>query len=109
MYYGDYGNYESRSYDRSKDYDLYQGGKEKKTTVEAQPAKISQPLFSYNKNADVQSTDALGTYGKAFLNMGQRSLNFALPLTDEAQAMVGKHITPEQQARVSEDFLNYFG
>lgn len=111
MYYGDYGNYESRSYDRTKDYDLYQIGKEKIAAGDAQSAaKAQPPLFTFNRRTEVKSTDALGTYGKAFLNMGQKNNPaLVLPLTDEAQAMVGRYNTPEQQARVSENMLGYFG
>ena len=111
MYYGEYGNYESRTFDRSKEYELYQLGKEKKAATDAQAAQAAQakPIISFPRSTEARSTDALGAYGKASFNISQKVTASALPLTDEVQAMVGRFITPEQEQRVSANFLNYFG
>ncbi|MBR6099182.1 hypothetical protein IKP85_05485 [bacterium] len=108
MYYGEYGNYESRTFDRSKDYELYQLGREKKAAADAQASQV-KTVINFPKSAEARSTDALGAYGKASFNISQKVTASALPLTDEVQAMVGRFITPEQEQRVSANFLNYFG
>ncbi len=108
MYYGDYGNYDARTVDRKKDYELYQLGKEKKAAADAISAK-NNTIIAFPKTAEARSTDALGAYGKAAFNIGQKVTASALPLTDEAQAMIGRYFTPEQEQRVTENMLNYFG
>lgn len=106
MYYGDYGNYENRPVDRTK---LPAGNNIQKDTQKVNTAKIDIPLF--NLTVAARSTDALGIYNQAFMNIGQtgkRNLEFSMNLTDNTKAMVGKYVTPEQQVRVSEDFLSHF-
>lgn len=108
MYYGDYGNYDNRPIDRTKDYPAAKNAP-KPANISA--AQTEPPLFNFNKSVDAKSNDALGVYGQALMNIGQtgkKNLEFNMALTDDTKAMVGRFVTPEQQARVSENFLAYF-
>lgn len=107
-------NYDLGNINRDKDYSLYQIGRSKKALADAQAAKttedqqVQQQTFEHKKT-EANSLDALGNYGMAFSGMNKKTDVSALGLSAHDQNVVGKYVTPEQQTRISEDIINYFG
>lgn len=105
-------HYEFGNYNRENDYSLYQIGKQKKAAAEAQttkkPAGNININFSEAKKVEAGSLDALGNYGLALSGLGKKTDVSALGLSANDQAIVGRYVNPEQQARISEDMLKFF-
>ena len=106
-------NYDFGNFNRDKDYSLYQIGKQKKAVMDALRAKEKEHAQEAvkaitPKETEAKSADALGAYGKAFLDMNKKPDLAGLGLSANDQALVAKYITPEQQARITEDILKYF-
>ena len=102
----DYGNF-----NRDNDYSRYQLGQQKKTAADAQVGKSQQKIdinFKEAKQADAKSLDALGAYGFALSGLAKKPDVSGLGLSQNDQALVGKYVNQEQQARISEDMLGYF-
>ena len=102
----DYGNF-----NRDNDYSRYLLGQQKKTAADAQVGKSQQKIdinFKEAKQADAKSLDALGSYGFALSGLAKKPDVSALGLTAADQALIAKYVTPEQQARISENMLGYF-
>ena len=105
-------HYEFGNYNRENDYSLYQIGKQKKAAADAQAANKAKEAinlkFSETKQVEAGSLDALGNYGLALSGLGKKTDVSALGLSQNDQAIVGRYVTPEQQARISEDMLGFF-
>ena len=105
-------NYDFGNFNRDKDYGLYQIGKQKKAAMDSLKAKekehAQEVVKIAPKETEAKSADALGAYGKAFLDMNKKPDLAGLGLSANDQALIAKYITPEQQARISEDILGYF-
>jgi hypothetical protein len=109
MYYGDYGNYETRFFERKSSFEFQRAGGDKKVSTNNTPkpsAQTNTPILSFGDKT--KSTDALAAYAKASFNIAQKVTASALPLNNEAQAIVSGYFTPEQEQRVSENMLKYF-
>lgn len=106
-------NYELGNINRDKDYSLYQIGRSKKALTDAQAAKVKeeqvQNTYVEQRKTEANSLDALGNYGMAFSGMNKKTDVSALGLTAHDQVAVGKYVTPEQQARIADDMMKYFG
>ena len=106
-------HYEFGNYNRDNDYSLYQIGKQKKaaadTKVAQNAAKERIEINFKTQSFEANSLDALGAYGLAFSGLGKKPDVSGLGLSQNDQAIVGRYVNPEQQARISEDILRYFG
>lgn len=67
---------------------------------------IGKPAEAVNTEAN--SLDALSNYGLALSGLGKKADVSYLGLSPNDQAIVGRYVTQEQQARISEDMLTYF-
>ena len=103
-------NYDFGNYNRDKDYSLYQLVIQKKVATEKTVEAKEKVNINYEmKSADADSLNALGVYGMAFSGLGKKTDVSGLNLSANDQALVSRYVTPEQQARISEDVLKYFG
>ncbi len=102
----DYGNF-----NRDNDYSRFQLGQQKKTVADSQVGKTQQKIdinFKEAKQTEAKSLDALGSYGFALSGLAKKPDLSALALSQNDQAVVGRFVTAEQQARISDDMLSYF-
>lgn len=108
-------HYDLGNYNREKDYSLYQIGRSKKIAEDAQTAKtreqeqVKKQVYE-QKQTDANSLEALGNYGLAFSGLNNKKTDVsALGLDLHDQITVGKYVNPDQQARIAEDMMKYFG
>ena len=105
-------NYDFGNFNRDKDFSLYQIGKQKKAVADAMEAKKKEQAKEVAKfvpkQADAESAEVLGAYGKAFFDMNRKPDLAGLGLSPNDAALVAKYITPEQQARIEADVLGFF-
>lgn len=108
-------HYDFGNYNRDKDYSLYQIGRSKKAAEDAQTAKtkeqeqVKKQVYE-QKRTDANSLEALGNYGLAFSGLNNKKTDVsALGLGVQDQIKIGKYVTPDQQARIAEDMMKYFG
>lgn len=108
-------HYDFGNYNRDNDYSLYQIGRSKKAAEDAQTLKTkdqeqAKRQVYEQKRADANSLEALGNYGLAFTGLSDKKTDVsALGLGLHDQIAVGKYVTPDQQDRITEDMMKYFG
>ena len=105
MTHFNYGNF-----NKDNDFSLYQIGSQKKRISDAQTMKPQEKIeINFEtKKTEAASLDALSNYGLAISGLGKNPDVTALGLTQNDQAIVGRFVTPEQQARISDDMLAFF-
>ena len=106
-------NYDFGNFNRDNDYRRYQLGQQRKAAADAQVAKEQEKelkqLIYEPKQTEAHSAEALGVYGQAFFGLKSKKTDVGeLGLTAADQALIAKYVTPEQQARISENMLGYF-
>ncbi len=106
-------SYEFGNYNRDNDYNRYQLGQQRKAIADAQVAKakekVQEKVQIEEVHTEAKSAEALGVYGQAFFGMNTKKVDLgALGLTANDEKLVGKFVTPEQQARIAEDMLKFF-
>ena len=107
-------HYDFGNFNRDNDYSRYQFGQQRKAAADARVVKEQEkeiPEVAYQpKQAEAESAMALGVYGQAFLGMNKNKKVdvSAMGLSAADQALIAKYVTPEQQARISKDILEFF-
>ena len=107
-------HYDFGNFNKDKDFSLYQIGKarkalEEKKALERQEKEKLQEQVIEQKQVDANSLEALGTYGLAFSGMNKKANVSELGLTQHDELKIGKFVNAEQQARIEQDMLRYFG
>ncbi len=106
-------HYDFGNFNRDNDYTLYQIGRTKKAMAEAKAAEKKEQVVQEQKfeqkKTDANSLEALGNYGVALSGMNKKTDVSALGLNLHDQIQVSKYVNAEQQARIEQDMLKYFG
>lgn len=108
-------HYDFGNFNRDNDFSLYQIGKSRKALEEQKAVEKRTPETEQQKvfeqiQVDANSLDVLGSYGAAFSGMNNKKAKVSeLGLTAHDQIKIGKFVDANQQARIEQDMLRYFG
>jgi len=107
-------HYDFGNFNRDKDFSLYQIGNlrkkiEEKNVQEKLNEEVSEAVVQ-QKKCDANSLDALGNYGVAFSGLNNKKADVSdLGLTAHDQLKIGKYVNANEQARIEQDMMKYFG